>query len=108
MAKRKFKSLRELFRNKRRWCKGAYARDMFNTGLDGPANDEAVSFCLLGGIGKVYGTVYDATVRQKLRRAAKKLFPKRYYSTYEDLAQFNDNSKTTIKDIRRLVKEANV
>lgn len=99
----KFNTLQELFSDKKRWIKGDFARDKNGKGL--PSKDKnAVCWCLLGAVNKVYREFpHKHNILSKLNNSINKLYPN-FYS----IEKFNDNFGTTIEDIRKVVKDANV
>lgn len=111
--KKEFKTLQELFKSAKRWTKEFYAREtpkeegcaFLQAILNSP--DKYSCFCLLGGTMKVYAD-YDKykEVEEKLKKVIKKYYPSRAKGNH--VPSFNDHPKTTIKDIRRVVKLANV
>ena len=110
MVRKKFKTLQTLFKNENRWCKFHYAETKDGKPLYNEQNKSAVRFCLLGGVGVVYGSKYNSIIRGKLVRAINKLYPsfRVWYNNHDNMTMFNDHRKTTIQRIRRVVKEANV
>jgi len=91
------KTLVELFTDPKRWTKESYART--HTGRRTPFNHSAaVCWCLLGGIGFVYG---NGTLATDARVALKELLPENV-----GLAQFNDCH--THEEVLDLCKRADV
>lgn len=93
-----FKSLQEVFENEKRWVKYHYS------------NINRTRCCLLAGALLLYSENRVSIVK-KLCRTIKKLYPK-YYSNIQpnvfSILDFNDDKKTTIKHIRKVVKAAGV
>jgi hypothetical protein len=112
--KKEFKTMQELFESAKRWTKEFYAREtskepgclFMQAILTYPGKYSC--FCLLGGAIKVYEDYdkYDE-VKEKLEKVIKKYYPRRWKSGI-CVPSFNDHPKTTIEDIRRVVKLANV
>lgn len=86
-----YKNTRKLIENEERWIKGAYE-------LDG-------KFCLLGAL-RHTAKIGESTSPMKTSLALKlpllecinQLFPDRHHH-YENIVWFNDNHKTTHKDV---------
>lgn len=107
---RKFKTVRELFRSENRWCKFALAMvpaitlegktQLVPVAVDSP---DATKFCLVGALKRVYPpSIRRMYAFNRVQRALEKIAPDL------SIAGFNDHPSTTIKDIRKLVKEAKV
>lgn len=79
---KKFKTLRELFEDKKRWCAGAFAVNRKGWICE-ISSKSAVSFCLIGGVERVYETIDER------RLAIKKLTQQ---SGACDLIIFNDTA----------------
>lgn len=93
---KKFDTLQELFADPKRWTKGAYARNKYNT-IVSFENPSATCFCLAGGLLSVYeGIDYFRAINSL------------YKGCRLRLSKFNDDPSTTIEDIQELVKKANV
>ena len=99
MATKKFKSLQELLSDRKRWCQGDLALSKSGKPIE-VKSPHAVSWCLIGGIEKVYGISNMIMIQEKL------------YEVIGDnnygLVTYNDRSNCTIADIRKLVKKASV
>jgi hypothetical protein len=101
---KQFKSLQSLFRENDHFTKGEYAQ-MKNGEVCSPRDKEAVKFCLYGAIDRVYGNSHEgAEAVDRLIIAVNKLFP----CFTNSITSFNDAEATTIRDIRKVVKEAKV
>lgn len=101
MKNLEFKSLVEMFGNKKRWTKFNYARD--KQGRDVSVHDtDAIRFCLEGGLRRVYREEKYGEAKTRLEIAIWVLY------RIQSIVQFNDESSTTIEDIRRVCKKAQV
>lgn len=103
---KKYKTLQELFRSAKRWTKGASARAKdWKACL--PVGPIATCFCITGGLKRIYSPCSDeySQAYRKLTDTLNALYPDH---KYEGLAGYNDDPRTTIDDIRRLVKKAGV
>ena len=96
----KFATLQELFADPARWTTGKTARDVHGHSTYAKS-DGACSWCLIGGLERVYGDVYIGP-RKKLREAIERRVGPR------SITGFNDDAATTIDDIRAVVAEAGV
>lgn len=108
----KYKSLAELFNTSKRWTIGVFARNKREDNVD-LHSDGAVCWCLVGGARLVYTGTPDGVipVYARLAKAIRKLFPHRVkgrMSPDSVCTGFNDNRNTTFRDLRRVIKEANV
>ncbi len=102
--------LEELFRFKKKWCKGSYALDKTGNAV-GTNSIIADKFCLMGGIFKCYGPEQAQEKVKDLQRAVSsyiKGHPEKYEHTYQCIPGFNDDPKTTIKDVQAVVKLAGI
>jgi prolyl-tRNA editing enzyme YbaK/EbsC (Cys-tRNA(Pro) deacylase) len=88
--------------NKKNWIKGHSSKTKQGYVVS-PNNPEAAQFCLLGAIVAVYGWKKLKTPISKVAG----ILRKRGYEN-PSLANYNDASKTTWKDIEQLIKEAGV
>ena len=94
---KKYKTLQELFANKKRWTKYRRARDRKN--IDVAVHSKmAVKWCLAGGIYKIYRDKLSIPVLTKITN----------YIGIINIGFWNDKATTTIKDIRNLVKDLNI
>lgn len=123
--KNKAKTLMELFNSTEMWTKKYYGKlsKKSISGTDSRAFlEENISqyncFCSLGGVLKVYGdwtkigSPGDYIVR-KLANSIKELFPNRldssnYYTPDAIVFHFNDHPETKFRDIKKVVKHAQV
>lgn len=97
--KQKFNTLQELFAVPERWTQGYFARAADGSRIISATDDRAVCWCLLGGLGKVYGygPAYDtalAALHDVLPGTA--------------LSRWNDSYGRTHQDILDLVTKARV
>jgi hypothetical protein len=93
----------ELLNRKTKWTRHSFAETKTGKATT-TANKSATKWCLYGALLKCYPTQKRAMkVSQKLNLALQKLYPDDHSIIY-----FNDSPKTTFKDIRKLLKEANV
>lgn len=92
-----FSSLQELFSEKSRWIKDSSAEDNQGRTID-PNSEAAVSWCLLGGIIRVYGrgTTKSAQVMTAL------------HFKLDGIACWNDQSERKFEDVVALVKELEI
>lgn len=98
---RKYKSLRALFRAKSRWCQGSFAKTAAGKAVT-PSSKNATSFCLLGGIRKVYGNGEKAReITEKLRTE----IDRRYYMP---IVGFNDKPRRQFHTIQAIVRALKV
>ena len=106
--KTKYKSLRALFRSKKRWCQGIDAKDADGCAVD-PSDNTAACFCLGGGAYALYESeVYDV-VMTKLAKAIKpKLKGKGKGSNETIVIHYNDDPKRKFSEIQSLVRKAGV
>jgi hypothetical protein len=113
--KMKYKTLQELYKQKSNWTQGLSVKCKKPNILGGDINDarknpEKFCFCLVGGIRLIYGTKNDEVEQQiwnKVRDTIRFLYPREEGFLWE-IAIWNDDKKRTIKDIRKVVKLANV
>lgn len=93
-------TLQELFDTPEKWTKNAFAR--VANGDDTIVGDpKAVCWCLAGAVNQCYpGENYNIQVR--LLIAIKTLFGEM------GIAEFNDRSRITFADIRKVIEKANV
>lgn len=89
--------MRELFEDEKRWTKGDSAKDITGHWIN-PLSDEAVCWCLSGGLRVVY---WDSTKLRQVEETLLKLCD-------GSIPAWNDDPARTIDDVRRLVKEAGV
>jgi len=101
---KKYKTLKGLFKDYKHWTKDTYARD--SSGVSQKlTSPKAVSFCLHGGLKLVYTNHRTrAAAEKRILKVITKLYPKFVYN----IVGFNDSNATHIKDIRKVVKLANV
>jgi len=99
---KKYKTMQELFRNAKRWTKGAYSRSSnhHQCRVDGRS---VVSFCLYGGLDLIHSGDH-IQAEMAIHKAISKLYPE--FSC--NIVEFNDAKTITIKDIQKVVKLANV
>lgn len=91
--------LLDLFDSPQKWTKGEFARD--DTGHSvGSKSEFAVSWCLMGGVQRCYGTYID---RKSVESALYSLLPERQKTT--DLVLWNDRY-ATFRGLRRLLLRA--
>ena len=98
-----FKSVQQLFKNKKRWIKGADALNKYNEDVTVESNN-ACKWCLSGGLRKVYVTdkkVNDA--RDKIYKVINKNRKNKIVITL-----WNDTKGRTIEQVRRAIKRAGV
>lgn len=98
-------TLQELFTDERRWTKYTLGRNAAGAPLGVRALNKATCFCLSGGFCFVYGFGKAAPEWARLKAAILRHGPASYG---DDVVQFNDHHKTTIEDIRAIVKEADI
>ncbi|MCI0530283.1 MAG: hypothetical protein L0Y56_22795, partial [Nitrospira sp.] len=79
-----YKTLQELFSSKKRWTKHSFAKDKYGKPVP-VRSKKAVSFCLRGGIIKLYGEKTEA--RKKVENQVMDVLNKKYIT---DIAEFND------------------
>jgi len=102
--KTKYKSLRALFRSKKRWCQGLDAKDA-NGNYANPKTPAAVSFCLAGGAWLLYkGEAYDHVIG----RLSALVKPKAKQCPTITIVQYNDDPKRKFSQIQSLVRKAKV
>lgn len=90
------KTLQELFSKDGSWCQKLLAKD--NKGKAcAIQTPEAKSWCLIGGMYKVYG--HNTNISDKIHDG---IMPE------QSISIWNDNKKRTIEDVRALVKELNI
>lgn len=111
MAKRKFKSLVEMFSgpgSAKRWTQWAGARNIAGSEVDA-CSEEATCWCLLGAIDHCYPPSKQLRIQITLEAAIRRdpLFRDRLGGIIE-IDEANDYHKTTIRDIRRVVRKAGV
>lgn len=102
------------------WTKGVYAMNRDGDDVDRECIKECdpsnlTCFCLAGGIEKVYEGNAHAAVEARLAGVIRSLFGNRiklrqrpHISDETAITVFNDDEKTTIQEIRKVVKIANV
>jgi len=92
------KTLQDLFADPKRWTAGNFARDFSGKGVSS-YDKEAVSFCLIGGLNRIYT---DMSARlEALGRIRNEVS-----DSLTELFSFNDES--SYEDIRLLVKKLNI
>lgn len=96
--------LQKLFSNSKRWTKGAEARSKTGRSVD-PKSRQAVCWCLSGAITKCYSN-WSERIRV-FAKVASFMRAGVMYAPYF-IANFNDRPQTTIAQIRKIVKRANV
>jgi len=103
---KKYKSLRALFRSKKRWCQGADAKDVNGQDVY-PRDNTAVCFCLGGGAYTLYSSGTYSKVMTKLAKVIK---PKgRGKGSSETIVvQYNDDPKRKFSEIQAVVRKAGV
>jgi hypothetical protein len=102
---KKYKKVKTLLADPKRWCKGYYAVDS-NGKISTPLNPEAVCWCLSGAVKKIYTSLDSLNaIHRKLRDSVEKLYPLRFAG---NIIAFNDAQETTYKDIMKVLKDANV
>ncbi len=97
--KQKFNTLQKLFAVPERWTQGAFARSADGAKVPNITEDSAVCWCLLGGVGKVYG---DGPAYASVLRALRDAL------SDTALSRWNDSHGRTHKDILDLVTKARV
>lgn len=99
MAKlRKYKTLRGLFNDAKRWTQDYFALDSGGESVE-PISTDAVCFCLIGGVRRVYGRGKKAgRILEKIER----YLLENYGTTYVYL--WNDNTRRKHKDIINLTR----
>lgn len=99
----KYKTVAELLRDPKRWCKGHYAVD---AGGDTCAVDDpkAAKWCLVGACERVYGRLHCGLAVGKLRNALNCAT----IGGGSSPACFNDLPTTTYEDIMAVVEKAGV
>ena len=116
-------TIRELFKKKKAWTKGAYATNgksginvvEFDR-LEIADNQDAVCFCLSGAVAKVaVSGMHQNVMEAKLAGVIRAMFGKRIRLSHNKsmgnetvIVRFNDHEDTTIEEIRQVVKVANV
>lgn len=103
MVAKKFKTIQALFRNEKRWIKGANART-YDKKLCAPTSPDAFFFCLNGAFKLVYPEPTRHKPRKRLSVVLETLFPQ--YKN--NVINFNDSSRTTIADIHKAVRKARI
>ncbi len=88
MRKIEYKKVSDLLTSDRRWCKNK---------LSGNGR-----YCLVGAINKVY------TDHSKYTKIINKVAKQTVKLGYLYVANFNDDPKTTFKDVENLVKKLNI
>jgi hypothetical protein len=84
------------------WVKGYMSKD--NRGnYTQPQDENACRWCLSGAICKAYA---DDNKRAKALVRLEKIIKKEY--GFNSIVTFNDNWRTTFKDVRRVVEKANI
>ncbi len=98
----------KLFTTEEQWTKGRFAGSKASNTVK-TFSRAAIKWCLTGGVDKVMGKAQDSEVRyavsEKLTRAIKKLYPKRF-DKFVSMVGFNDNKRTTFKQLKRVLKKA--
>lgn len=94
--------VKDLLNRKTKWTKNFIAKTKNNRPTTSRSAD-AVKWCLYGAVMKCYGPKSSLKACSKLERALQLLYPNKH-----SVVAFNDNRKTTFKDIRKLLKEANI
>ena len=107
----KAKTMTELFNRSSRWTKGEAAKTA--TGIQVHISDpRAAKFCLVGGVQFCYDweqqAVVSQTLAQTIRANFKDMRRGRHESEIRLITRFNDKTTRTFKDIKRLVRLANV
>lgn len=93
-TRRSYRSLRDLFANRRHWCQG-----QFRNGNGG--------YCLLGGLEELYGVWNDSIRHRRLIAAIRALFPEyTRMARGKVIAMFSDHPDRTHADILRVVRRA--
>lgn len=108
-------TVRSLLRNHQKWTKGTWART--NQGETCNADDSgACRFCLDGALRHCYGYTeqYDKA-RSKLENYLHNLAKSKHIdisseegTRYHDIISFNDDDRTSFKDVRRLLEKVKV
>ena len=93
-------TLQELFADPQNWTKRSYARDQTKKKCLSHSQ-EAVSWCVLGGIRKCY---VDPAEHIEVIGRILKLLKGRYLF----ITEWNDDPATTIQEVQAVLKEANV
>lgn len=96
---KKFKTLQELFKQDGVWTQKTMYRYYDDTPCPSSDAQSATSCCLVGGLRFIYGN--SPRYQSLLNRLFKHIKDK-------SLSAWNDRKSRTIKDIRALVKKANV
>lgn len=95
--------MKELFKNKSMWTKGALARDK-NKDVISPISSDACSWCLKGGLMKCY---QDEVIFDKIQMCILKYIQEKYPS-FSNLPNWNDATRRTFEDVSKLVQELDI
>ena len=99
----RFATVEELFRDPSRWAKGAYARGKSgHTILNLHGDEQAVQWCLIGGIAEVYPHVDICPLVIKALQAKVDLYGVHPLT----LIQWNDAPQTTHAMLMAVVRKA--
>lgn len=89
-------TLQELFNDRKRWCKESFAKTE-SGGFASARSPDTVSWCLMGGIDKVYGSTYAASkIRAKIMHKV------------GVIGLWNDRVRRRFSDVVALVKELDI
>lgn len=95
-------TVQELFRDERRWTKGAMARSISGNKCY-PEDKLAECFCLVGALRHCYPDLVEyATMRQHVEYTLKS------QGFHESIVAWNDRRDRTLKEVQELVKLADV
>lgn len=100
----KVRSLRGLFRKPDAWCKGYLAKTIEGFVVE-PTNPLATSFCLLGGLERVYDGKPE--VYKKARERLTK-YIKGHFGRHHSVASYNDAVRRKFTDIQKVIRAARV
>ncbi len=99
------------FSNKKKWCKGYFSKDKKGRRTDIESTD-SIKFCLLGGLHRCYDSVKGYSTKSRELNSAVHSYmashPEKYGENLDfkiiGVANFNDNPKTTFKDVQEVIK----